>query len=143
MKAQGISWRDSESDSVLFPWVEFLLRSTTTCSSIRLFEDYDRKTFLYESITCVILLASLILSPSSVFCPLVPTMFNLSRNISHSLNIGYFPPYSFPPFGRIISIVAYELLLEGMMHGMKINKDNSYLLFSFPSGWPCSHVSAR
>jgi hypothetical protein len=26
MEAQEASWRGSESDSVLFPWVEFLLR---------------------------------------------------------------------------------------------------------------------
>lgn len=41
------------------------------------------------------------------------------------------PCVDFPRFGLMISaMVAYELLLERLMHAMKINKDNGYLLYS-------------
>lgn len=47
------------------------------------------------------------------------------------LYISYPPLCRFPRFGLMISaMVAYELLLERLMHAMKINKDNGYLLFS-------------
>lgn len=48
----------------------------------------------------------------------------------------------------ISSIVAYVLLLERLMHAMKINKDNSYLLYSryFMAAvktWLYNHMSPR
>lgn len=95
--------------------------------------------------------ASLIFSPSSVssICSYYVRPVSIHTARAPFLNIGYPPRVDFPRFGLMISaIVAYELLLERLMHAMKINKDNGYLLYSrsFMAAvktWLYNHVSPR
>lgn len=90
--------------------------------------------------------------PHPLFSLFVLTMFDLSPYILRTLPFlisVILPRVDFPRFGLMISsIVAYELLLERLMHAMKINKDNSYLLYSryFMAAvktWPYNHMSPR